>query len=114
MSENRGTGTTTGIAENVAALLCYLLGWVTGIVFLVVEKENRVVRFHAVQSIVVFGSYNVAAIVLGFIPLMGWVANALLGVAAFIVWVILMLNAYQGKMVKLPVAGSIAHNQVGL
>ena len=46
---------STGLAENVAGLLCYVLGWVSGLVFILIEKENRFVRFHAIQSIYVFG-----------------------------------------------------------
>jgi len=51
--------TSTGLQENIAGLLCYVLGWVTGIIFLFIEKENKFVRFHAVQSIVVFGVLSI-------------------------------------------------------
>jgi uncharacterized membrane protein len=112
MSEQPVNKTDSGLQQNVAGLLCYLLGWVTGIIFLVIEKKNKFVRFHAVQSIVVFGAYTVIAIILNLIPFIGWVINMLLGIAAFILWIILMFKAYQGQMYKLPVAGSIAENQV--
>jgi uncharacterized membrane protein len=98
--------------ENVAGLLCYLLGWVTGIVFLIIEKENKFVRFHAVQSIVIFGAYTVLAIILNFIPVVGWIIGLLLGIAIFILWILLMVRAYQGKMWKLPISGNIAEGQI--
>ncbi len=111
MSEQLQTKTSSGIQQNIAGLLCYLVGWVTGIIFLIIEKENKVIRFHAVQSIVVFGAYTIVSIILTFIPIIGWIINILLGIAIFILWLVLMFKAYQGKMIKLPVAGNIAENQ---
>jgi uncharacterized membrane protein len=102
---------STGLQPNVAGLLCYVLGWVTGIIFLVIEKDNEFVRFHAWQSIVVFGALTVASIVLGFIPIIGWIVAWLLSVAGFILWIILMIKAYQGQRFKLPIAGNIAEKQ---
>jgi uncharacterized membrane protein len=104
--------TSTGLNENVAGLLCYVLGWITGIIFLILESKNNFVRFHAVQSIVVFGAFTVASIILGWIPIIGWVFSWILGVAGFILWIVLMVKAYQGQMYKLPVAGTIAENQI--
>jgi uncharacterized membrane protein len=107
MSESKGK-TSTGMEQNLAGLLCYVLGWVTGIIFLLLEKDNRFVRFHAIQSIVVFGAFTVLEIILGFIPVIGWILTSLLGLLAFILWIVLMVQAYGGKMYKLPVAGDIA------
>ncbi len=115
MSE--GTGkvssgkTSSGLEQNVAGLLCYAGWWITGIIFLLIEKENQFVRFHAVQSIIVFGAYTVVAIILGWIPIIGWIIGIILGVVAFILWIILMLKAYQGEKYKLPIAGDIAEKQ---
>ena len=64
--------TTTGMEPNLEGLLCYVLGWITGLIFLIIEKENQFVRFHAVQSIVVFGAYTVVAIILGIYTLYRW------------------------------------------
>ena len=100
--------TSMGMEQNLEGLLCYVLGWVTGIIFLLLEKDNKFVRFHAVQSIVVFGAYTVLAIIFGFIPVVGWIINLLLGIAAFILWIVLMVKAYNGQMYKLPVVGDIA------
>jgi uncharacterized membrane protein len=111
MSDPNGK-TSTGLQPNVAGLLCYLFGWITGIIFLVLEKDNQFVRFHAVQSIVVFGAATVAYIILGFIPVIGWRLTWIIDIAAFILWVILMVKAYQGQMFKLPVAGNIAEQQI--
>ncbi len=111
MGQTEVSKTSRGLQENVAGALCYLAGLVTGIVFLVLEKENRFVRFHAIQSIVVSIALMVVMIVLGFIPIIGWVINMLLGIGVFILWIVMMLNAYRGRMMKLPVAGNIAESQ---
>ena len=111
MSEAKGK-TSMGLEPNVAGLLCYVVGWVTGIILLILEKENQFVRFHAMQSIVVFGAYTVAAIVLSFIPIIGWIIAWLINVLAFILWIILMLKAYQGQKYKLPIAGEFAEKQL--
>jgi len=103
--------TSTGLQQNVAGLLCYVLGWITGIVFLLLEKDNQFVRFHAIQSIIVFGAVTIADIILNFIPVIGWVLAWIIGVVALILWIILMVKAYKGQMYKLPVAGNIAEQQ---
>jgi uncharacterized membrane protein len=110
MSQTNKPKTTTGLEPNIAGLLCYVAGWITGIIFLVIEKENTTVRFHAVQSIVVFGAFTVAEIILQWIPFIGWVLASLLGVAAFILWVLLMYKTYKGEKWVLPIAGPIAEN----
>ena len=104
--------TSTGLQPNVAGLLSYLVGWVTGIVFLIIEKDNQFVRFHAIQSIIVFGALTVAAIVFGFIPIVGLVLNIIIGIGGFILWIVLMMKAYQNQTYKLPIAGNIAEQQV--
>jgi uncharacterized membrane protein len=111
MGEAKGK-TSMGLEENVAGLLCYVAGWITGIVFLVLEKENQLVRFHAVQSIVVFGALTVASVILSFIPVIGWIVGWLLGVGALILWIILMLKAYQGQRYKVRWAGNFAEKQL--
>ena len=107
MSETKGK-TSTGMEQNLEGLLCYVIGWVTGIIFLILEKDNKFVRFHAIQSIVVFGAFTVLAVIFNFIPVIGWILNLLLGIFAFILWIVLMVKAYSGQMYKLPVAGDIA------
>ncbi|MFC1658910.1 DUF4870 domain-containing protein [Candidatus Omnitrophota bacterium] len=100
--------TSTGIQPNVAGLLSYLFGFITGIIFYLIEKENKFVRFHAMQSIVTFGFFFVLNIILPIIPLVGWVLLPLVWVTSFILWIVLMIKAYQGESFKLPVAGEIA------
>jgi uncharacterized membrane protein len=104
--------TSTGIEPNVAGLLCYVLGWVSGLVFFILEKDNKFVRFHAMQSIVTFGALTVVNFILMFIPIIGWIISWLIGVLAFILWIVLMIKAYQGQKYKLPWAGEIAEKQV--
>lgn len=100
--------TSTGLKENVASALCYVLGWVTGIIFLIIEPNNKTIKFHALQSIIFFGAFTVVNIILGWIPILGWILAAILGVVAFIFWIIFIVNAAQGKMYKAPVAGKYA------
>ena len=107
--ENTDLGkSSTGMQPNLAALLSYLAGIITGVIFFLIEKENKYVRFHAMQSIVTFGFFLVANVALGFIPVIGWSFMPLLGILQLIVWIILMVKAYQGEKFKLPVIGDIA------
>ena len=100
---------STGLDENVAGLLCYVLGWVSGLVFFLLETENKFVRFHAIQSILVFGVLNIALFVLGWIPVIGWV----LGVLWVVLLIILVIRAYQGVKFKLPWSGDLAEKWAG-
>jgi len=100
--------TSTGLTENVAGLLCYILGWVTGIVFLLIEPDNKFVRYHAMQSIIVFGIISVAAAIFSWIPVVGFIISWIIGVISFILWIVLMFKAYQGTKYKLPWTGDMA------
>lgn len=109
MAENQDLGSTdTGIKPNVAALLSYLLGFVTGLIFILIEKNNKFVRFHAMQSIVTFGFIFVAQWVIAFVPFLGPIVSGLLSIAAVILWIVLMVKAFQGETYKLPWLGNIA------
>ena len=101
--------TSTGLTENVAGLLCYVLWWVSGLVFLLVEQENKFVRFHAMQSIIVFAVITIVGFILSWIPFIGGIIW-LLGV---VLWIVLMVKAYQGTRYKLPWAGDLAEKWVG-
>lgn len=108
-SEKQDLGVTdTGIKPNVAALLAYLLGFVTGLVFLLIEKKNKFVRFHAMQSIIVFGSIIVVHWVTSFIPVVGAIAGGLLLLLWVVLAIVLMVKAYQGEKFKLKWVGDIA------
>jgi uncharacterized membrane protein len=105
--------TSTGLEENITGLLCYILGWVSGIIFLILEPENKTVRFHAMQSIIVFGIFNLVWIIFFWIPVVRWFIGGLIGALAFILWVVLMYKAYQGEKYKIPWAGDKAEKFVG-
>ncbi len=105
--------TSTGLAENVAGLLCYVLGWISGIVFILIEQENKFVRFHAIQSIIVFGAITIASLILSWIPFIGIFFGWLISVLGLILWIVLMVKAYQGTRYKLPWSGNLAEKWVG-
>lgn len=98
--------------ENLMAAASYLLGFVTGIIFLLLEKENKFVRFHAMQSTVLYGGIFIINMGLGFIPIIGWLVGLLLSFFAFIMWIVCMWKAFQGEMYKVPYVGEIAEKQL--
>ncbi len=105
--------TATGLDENVAGLLCYVLGWISGIVFIILEPKNKFVRYHAIQAIIVFGAISIAGAILRWLPFIGPFLGWALGVLAIILWIVLMVKAYQGKKYKLPVSGDLAAKWAG-
>lgn len=102
------TNPGTGLPKNTAAALSYVLGWLTGIVFLLVEKDPFV-RFHAMQSIVTFGALNVIAL----IPVLNIILGPIVFIVGFVLWLVLIFKAYQGEEFKLPVVGDFAKKQLG-
>lgn len=98
--------------ENLMAAASYLLGFVTGIIMLLVEKQSNFVRFHAMQSTLLFGGVFVANIALGFIPILGWLVGLFLSFVAFILWIVCMWKAFQGEMYKVPYFGDLAEKQL--
>ena len=105
--------TSSGLSENTAGLLCYVLGWITGIVFLVVKPANKFVRFHAFQSIIVFGALTLIGIVFSPIPFIGPFITWIASVIGFVLWIFLMVMASQGKKYKLRWAGNLAEKWAG-
>jgi uncharacterized membrane protein len=117
------TESSTGMTANVAGLLCYVAGWITGIVFVVLEKKSKFVKFHAWQSIMTFGVLTVIQIILSIIASIAlvtlspgpWMFAHVLGIIVWVItaglWIALMLLAYQGKMWKVPWAGNWAEKQ---
>jgi uncharacterized membrane protein len=83
--------TAIGLDENIAGVLTYSLGWITGLAFLVVERENRFVRFHAIQSTLVFGTLCVLWFVGVSIPIVGWLFAVFVipPMSVFIWWVLM-------------------------
>ena len=103
---------STGVEENVAGLLCYVAGWVSGLVFFLIEKDSKFVKFHAMQSIITFVPLMIVWLVVRgifyLIPFVGWVITSLVGVLFLVLWIVLMIKAYQGEKFKLPVIGDLA------
>ena len=121
MTTPTGTTTsTTGLAPNVAGALAYLLGPLTGIVFLVLEKENRFVRFHAAQSItigLIWIALSIVLSIISIVPVIGWLIGILLslvmGLGGLVLWLFLMWQAFQGKEWEAPFAGPLARKLIG-
>ena len=103
-----GGHSSTGLEPNTAGLLCYLGFWITGIIFLVIEQENRFVRFHALQSIVAFGGLAIVGVFVRIIPYAGVVFGPIIGILVLVVWIMMMVKAHQGELYRLPLAGLIA------
>lgn len=100
--------TMSGLDENIAGLLCYLFSIIAGIIFLVIEKENKFIRFHAMQAIMLFIVFVGVSLLLNIIPVIGFFISLLMGPFIFCLSVFLMYQAYQGKMYKLPFLGDLA------
>jgi Predicted membrane protein len=102
---------STGLEIRIAAMLCYALGFITGLIFLAVEKDSRFVKFHALQSTLLFTSLIIMNIVFSFIPLIGWFFNMLLIPLMLVCWVVCMLLALQEKKFLVPIIGPIAYRE---
>jgi uncharacterized membrane protein len=105
--------TYMGLKARPAAVLSYLFLWVGGIVFIVLEKENRFVRFHAMQSLLFFGLLSIIQWVCSYLPFFGAIGSAL-GIVMFIGWIVLMVTAGKGRYYKLPLIGDYAEKFAGL
>lgn len=115
--------TSTGLSANVAGLLAYVLGPLTGVLFLVIEKENRFVRFHAAQSVAVglalialSITFSILSAVVAVVPILGWIvallAGLLFALLTFVLWIVLMLRAFRGREWEVPVVGRYARRYV--
>jgi len=117
-------GAQSGLSENAAGLLCYVLGWLTGLIFFLIDKRPYV-RFHAAQSLVVFGGLHILTAVLGVFFGVGWLfggwgawstlgfgagLHLILRLVAFILWIVLMIKAYQGERFRVPLAADLAES----
>ena len=104
---------TTGFDPNVAAALSYVLGWITGLAFVVLERDSKFVRFHAMQSTIVFLALSVLVVVLQAIPILGMLIAVFLVIPfSAVLWLVLMFKAYQGERFKVPVAGDMAEQRL--
>ena len=100
----------TGLKKTTSGALAYVLGPITGVIFLVIEKDPFV-RFHAMQAIVVFVALFVLQWVLG-ITIILFPLSALIGIIGFALWLILIYKAWQGEEWEVPVLGKIARNLI--
>ncbi len=110
--ENPTEKTSTGIAENIAGALCYVLGWLSGLIFILIEIESKFVRFHATQSMIVFSTLAIAIFIISMLPFIGFLLAGFVLAVGFVLGIVLMVKAYQGKMYKLPWAGDLAEKWV--
>ena len=104
---------SVGLDSNVAGALAYAMGWVTGIAFLLTERNSRFVKFHALQSTIAFGALSLAWMISLSIPIFGWfLAFVVLPPFSVFLWLFMMFKAYQGELYKLPVAGDMAEQRI--
>jgi uncharacterized membrane protein len=106
------SNTFFGLPENLEAFLCYLLGWVTGILFLLFESRSKFVKFHAMQSVLVFLPLFATRYIVGIIPIIGSLLMSALNFVMAVLWVLLMYKAYRHKYYKLPVIGNLAEQML--
>ncbi len=104
--------TSLDMRARTAGWLCYLFGWVTGLIFFLLERENRFVRFHAMQSILFFGILNILEWVFSNLPFFGPIGGAI-GLVMFIGWIVMMVKAHWGEYYKLPLFGDLAERLIG-
>ncbi len=99
--------TSLGMRARTAGLLCYLFGWVSGLIFFLLERENRFVRFHAMQSLLFFGILSILEGIFSYLPFFGPIGGVL-GLIMFIGWIVMMVKAHRGEYYKLPLFGDLA------
>ncbi len=107
--------TSTGLEQNIAGLLCYVFTWITGLIFFLIEKENKFVRFHALQSLITFGALTIIQIFFSILGSIFWRLWWLTGTVGSLLWIVTLVlivflayKAYNNEMFKLPVVGDIA------
>lgn len=98
MTEKKSLKSTDSKKQNSAAALTYLAGWVTGLVFLLTEKKDKFIRFNAAQSVVLFGGLTV----LTFVPFLGQLLAFFLWPLSLVLWIVLMVKAYNNQEMELP------------
>jgi uncharacterized membrane protein len=108
MAEMKDLGkTTVGMDANLAAALSYVFGWVSGLIFFLIEKENKFLRFHAMQSMLFSAAGQLILIILG-ATLVGAFLVIPVGLVFLVLWIVLIIKSFSGEMFKLPVIGDMA------
>lgn len=104
--------TTLGLDENIEAILTYAGIWLTGLIFLFIEKDNNHVRFHAMQSLITFFSLFIISSLILVIPVFGVIISSFITFVGTILWLLLMYKAYNGEIFKLPFIGDLAEELI--
>ena len=99
-----------GLESNITALLCYLLGWISGLIIILIEKDDQFVRFHAMQSIITFGALTLLSIAFSSLFFIFGFLIGLINIIGIVLWILLMVKAYQGEKFKLPIIGDMAES----
>ncbi len=109
---NPSTGEHVSPNRSVLSGVSYVLGWVTGLIVYLVEKEDKHVRFHAMQSLILFGLLTVLRIVFMIVPVIGGILSVIVGIFSLVLWIVLMVKGFQGERFELPIVGEWAKAQV--
>ncbi|WP_407355584.1 DUF4870 domain-containing protein [Methanolobus sp. WCC5] len=104
--------TKLGLDENIVAALSYVGFWITGIIILLIEPDNRFVRFHAMQSLMIFLPLSIVVLVIAWIPYIGWILADFLGFFSLFLVPVFAIIAYRGILLKVPVIGSYAYRMI--
>ena len=101
-----------GLSPNAAAALAYVFGFISGLIIFILEKDNRYVRLHAMQSVILSVVFLVTGVIAGFIPFLGPVLGIIISIVSLICWVIGIVKAAQGEYYRFPVVGEYAERQI--
>ena len=99
-----GTPSTVGSNKKTYTILAYLVGWITGLIFLFVGKDDPDVKWNAANSVIFFGGLSIISFVLGLIPVVG-LLSLVIFVVGFIYWILFMVKALQGNGERIPTPG---------
>jgi len=102
---------STGMDENIAALVSIIVAPITSLIFFMIEKDSKFVKFHAAQSGILAVALYVLGFIFGIIPIIGWLLALILPLVAFVLFIILLIKAYNGEWYELPIIGEIAMQQ---
>ncbi|MGB0088025.1 MAG: DUF4870 domain-containing protein, partial [Planifilum fulgidum] len=103
---------STGLEVNIAGLLCYLIPFLSGLLLLLLEKNSRFVKFHAMQAVLTFGTLFAAYYIADLIPLIDGLIRFLIRVSGFVLWILLMVKAYGKEWYRLPFVGEMAEKHI--
>jgi len=111
-AESNSMRSSTGLEANIAGLLCYLIPFLSGLLLLILEKNSRFVKFHAMQAVLTFGALFAAYYVSSIIPLIGGLIQFLIQLLGFVLWILLMVKAYGKEWYRVPLIGEMAESHI--